>query len=62
MGQPLSASNEAIAKERFTYREVTRRVYNLIFLKDQLNELVSDFIDKDLYKELNRSIFHLNDL
>lgn len=54
--------NEEVIKEKYTFREITRRLYNLLFLKDQLNELICDFIDKTTYEELSFSIFNLQEL
>ena len=34
-------------------------MFNLLFLKEQLDELVCDFIDKDVYKQIDHSIFNL---
>ncbi len=39
---------------------MTRRLYNLIFLKEQLEEIVSDFIEKEVYEQLDFSIYNLD--
>jgi hypothetical protein len=39
---------------------MTRRQFNLIFLKEQLEEIVSDFIEKEVYEQLDFSIYHLD--
>jgi hypothetical protein len=39
---------------------MTRRLFNLVFLKEQLEEIVSDFLDKEVYEQLDFSIFNLD--
>lgn len=34
-------------------------MFNLLFLKDQLEEMVCDFLDKNIYERLDNSIFNL---
>lgn len=41
---------------------MTRRLYNLIFLKDQLEEIVCDFLDRGVYDQLGSSIFNYDKL
>jgi len=41
---------------------MTRRLYNLIFLKDQLEEIVCDFVDKEVYERIDHSIFNIEKL
>lgn len=48
--EPLKLEEEGQNKAKFTFREITRRLFNLIFLKDQLDELVCDFVDKEIYQ------------
>lgn len=49
-------------KDRYNFKELTRRLFNLLFLKEQLEEMVCDFLDPELYKKLDHSIFNLNKL
>lgn len=41
---------------------MTRRYFNLAFLKNQLDEIVCDFIDRSVYQDIDRSIFNLEAL
>jgi hypothetical protein len=41
---------------------MVRRVYNLVYLKDQLNEIISDFLEDDIYSDLGGTIFDVKAL
>ena len=41
---------------------MVRRLYNLSFLKEQLNEIIHDFLEEDVYEDLGQSIFNLSNL
>lgn len=49
-------------KDRYNFKELTRRLFNLLFLKEQLEEMICDFVDPELYKKLGNSIFNLDKL
>ena len=53
------ATVETLDKERYSFKEIARRLFNILFLKDQLEEMMCEFIDRELYKELDFSIFHI---
>ncbi len=37
-------------------------MFNLLFLKDHLEEMICDFIDQDIYDRLNNSIYNVDKL
>jgi hypothetical protein len=49
-------------KEREGFKQLTHRLFNLLFLKDDLEEMICDFIDPEVYSKLNNSIFNIDKL
>jgi hypothetical protein len=41
---------------------MVRRVYNLVYLKEQLNEIISDFLQEDIVRDLGGTIFDVRAL
>lgn len=52
-------ATEDISRDKRSFREATRRISNLLFLKDVLEEIMKDFLEPAIYHRLDNSIFNL---